>query len=77
MYNWHSGSRDLTASSCQSQGDCEQREEKKKNISRCELTDHTRNKNLENQYFTLKYRAHINTKAKTSLDCSSVREKFA
>lgn len=54
MYNWHSGSRDLTASSCQSQGDCEQREEKKKNISRCELTDHTRNKNLENQYFTLK-----------------------
>lgn len=35
-------------------GDCEQREEKKENIPRCELTDHTRNKNLENQYFTLK-----------------------
>lgn len=32
----------------------EQGEEKKKNISRCALTDHTRRKNLENQYSTLK-----------------------
>lgn len=64
MYNWHSGSRDLTASSCQSQGDCEQREEKKKNISRCELTDHTRNKNLEKSVFYFKVESTYKYKSK-------------